>query len=83
MLRMGEMVLPIDSAIEFYKPDQKPLDQKLSDQKPQKLSDQKPQKLSDQKPLDQKFSEQKLSDQKPLDQKLSDQKPQTPPKETA
>ncbi|OOQ25070.1 flagellar hook assembly protein FlgD [Helicobacter pylori] len=82
MLRMGEMVLPIDSAIEFYKPDQKPLDQKLSDQKPQKLSEQKPleQKLSDQKPLEQKLSdqkplEQKLSDQKPLDQKISDQKP--------
>ncbi|WRE58250.1 flagellar hook assembly protein FlgD [Helicobacter pylori] len=90
MLRMGEMVLPIDSAIEFYKPDQKPLDQKpqkLSEQKPldqkpldQKLSEQKPQKLSeqkslDQKPLDQKSLEQKLSDQKPLDQKLSEQKP--------
>ncbi|UOS21945.1 flagellar hook assembly protein FlgD [Helicobacter pylori] len=85
MLRMGEMVLPIDSAIEFYKPDQKPLEQKpqkLSDQKllDQKLSDQKPldQKLSDQKPLDQKPLEQKpqkLSDQKLLDQKLSDQKP--------
>ncbi len=89
MLRMGEMILPIDSAIEFYKPDQKPLEQKtleqkLSDQKPldqkpleQKLSDQK---LSDQKPLEQKFSdqkpiEQKFSDQKPIDQKFSDQKP--------
>lgn len=48
MLRMGEMVLPIDSAIEFYKPDQKPLDQKLSEQK-----------SLDQKPLDQKLSEQK------------------------
>ncbi|WP_441699879.1 flagellar hook assembly protein FlgD [Helicobacter pylori] len=79
MLRMGEMVLPIDSAIEFYKPDQKPLeqkplDQKLSDQKSQKLSDQKP---LDQKPLDQKLSDQKsqkLSDQKPLDQKPLDQK---------
>ncbi|WP_208378252.1 flagellar hook assembly protein FlgD [Helicobacter pylori] len=79
MLRMGEMILPIDSAIEFYKPDQKPLEQK-----PQKLSDQKPleQKISEQKPLDQKFSdqkpqklsEQKPLDQKPLDQKLSDQK---------
>lgn len=45
MLRMGEMVLPIDSAIEFYQPDQKPLEQKLSDQKPidQKPLDQKPQ----------------------------------------
>ncbi|MGL2740438.1 flagellar hook assembly protein FlgD [Helicobacter pylori] len=74
MLRMGEMVLPIDSAIEFYKPDQKPLDQKLSDQK---LLDQKPleQKLSDQKLLDQKPLEQKLSEQKPLEQKLSEQKP--------
>ncbi|WP_187857699.1 flagellar hook assembly protein FlgD [Helicobacter pylori] len=73
MLRMGEMVLPIDSAIEFYKPDQKPLEQKPLDQKPQKPLDQKPleQKLSDQKP------------QEPLDQKLSDQKTQTPPKETA
>ncbi|MFP6053140.1 flagellar hook assembly protein FlgD [Helicobacter pylori] len=83
MLRMGEMILPIDSAIEFYKPDQKPieqkpLEQKLSEQKPieqkaleQKISDQKPleQKISDQKPL-----EQKISDQKPLEQKLSDQK---------
>ncbi|MFP6020716.1 flagellar hook assembly protein FlgD [Helicobacter pylori] len=84
MLRMGEMILPIDSAIEFYKPDQKPIEQKLSDQKPleQKISEQKPieQKLSDQKPLDQKPIEQKLSDQKPLEQKpieqkLSDQKP--------
>ncbi len=84
MLRMGEMILPIDSTIEFYKPDQKPLEQKtleqkLSDQKPleQKLSDQKPleQKLSDQKPLEQKTLEQKLSDQKPLDQKPLDQKP--------
>ncbi|MGL2872678.1 flagellar hook assembly protein FlgD [Helicobacter pylori] len=84
MLRMGEMILPIDSAIEFYKPDQKPIDQKPIDQKPieQKLSEQKPldQKLSDQKSLeqklsDQKLSDQKLSDQKPLDQKLSDQKP--------
>ncbi len=77
MLRMGEMILPIDSAIEFYKPDQKPIEQK-----PQKLSDQKPleQKISDQRPLDQKPLEQKLSDQKPieqkaLEQKLSDQKP--------
>ncbi|GAA7514581.1 hypothetical protein MMM109_16860 [Helicobacter pylori] len=45
MLRMGEMVLPIDSAIEFYKPDQKPLEQKLSEQKPleQKPLEQKPQ----------------------------------------
>ncbi|EMH44945.1 flagellar hook assembly protein FlgD [Helicobacter pylori] len=78
MLRMGEMILPIDSAIEFYKPYQKPLDQKLSDQKPQKLSEQKPleQKISEQKPLDQK--PQKLSEQKPLDQKLSEQKPQKP-----
>ncbi|WQU46535.1 flagellar hook assembly protein FlgD [Helicobacter pylori] len=82
MLRMGEMVLPIDSAIEFYKPDQKPIEQKpqkLSDQKPldQKLSDQKlsDQKLSDQKPLEQKLSEQKPIDQKPLEQKISDQKP--------
>ncbi|WP_273898167.1 flagellar hook assembly protein FlgD [Helicobacter pylori] len=82
MLRMGEMILPIDSAIEFYKPDQKPLDQKPLEQKPieQKLSEQKPQELSEQKPLDQKLSDQKpldqkLSDQKPLDQKLSDQKP--------
>ncbi|GHP87418.1 basal-body rod modification protein FlgD [Helicobacter pylori] len=88
MLRMGEMILPIDSAIEFYKPDQKPLDQKLSDQKPQKLSEQKSldQKSLDQKPqkpLDQKPLEQKPLDQKSLDQKLSDQKPQTPPKETA
>ncbi len=95
MLRMGEMILPIDSAIEFYKPDQKPLDQKLSDQKPQKLSDQKPleqkaleQKISEQKPLDQKLSDQRPIDQKPLEQKLSDQrpieqKPQTSPKETA
>ncbi|MGL2816343.1 flagellar hook assembly protein FlgD [Helicobacter pylori] len=78
MLRMGEMILPIDSAIEFYKPDQKPLDQKLSDQKAleQKISEQKPieQKLSDQKP--QKLSEQKP--QEPLDQKISDQKPQKP-----
>ncbi|KNX48492.1 flagellar basal body rod modification protein FlgD [Helicobacter pylori] len=80
MLRMGEMVLPIDSAIEFYKPDQKPLDQKLSEQKP---LEQKPQKLSVQKPLDQKLSEQKpleqkpqkLSVQKPLEQKISEQKP--------
>ncbi|WP_187890576.1 flagellar hook assembly protein FlgD [Helicobacter pylori] len=91
MLRMGEMILPIDSAIEFYKPDQKPLDQKPLDQKPldQKISDQKPQKpleqkISDQKPLDQKLSDQKpqkLSEQKPqepLDQKISDQKPQKP-----
>ncbi|GAA7702266.1 flagellar hook assembly protein FlgD [Helicobacter pylori] len=88
MLRMGEMVLPIDSAIEFYQPDQKPLDQKLSDQKPQKLSEQKPldQKISDQKLLElseqkpfdqkpQKLSDQKPLDQKPLDQKLSEQKP--------
>ncbi|WQU27057.1 flagellar hook assembly protein FlgD [Helicobacter pylori] len=82
MLRMGEMILPIDSAIEFYKPDQKPLDQKFSDQKPQKLSDQKAleQKISEQKPLDQKLSDQKpidqkLSEQKPIEQKLSDQKP--------
>ncbi|GAA7166694.1 flagellar hook assembly protein FlgD [Helicobacter pylori] len=88
MLRMGEMILPIDSAIEFYQPDQKPLDQK-----PQKLSEQKP---IEQKALEQKISDQKLSDQKPLEQKLSeqkpqklseqkplDQKPQTPPKETA
>ncbi|GAA6956767.1 flagellar hook assembly protein FlgD [Helicobacter pylori] len=80
MLRMGEMILPIDSAIEFYKPDQKPLDQKLSDQK---LSDQKPQKLSeqkslDQKSLDQKSLEQKPLEQKPLEQKLSDQKPLEP-----
>ncbi|GAA7271655.1 flagellar hook assembly protein FlgD [Helicobacter pylori] len=83
MLRMGEMVLPIDSAIEFYQPDQKPLEQKtqkLSDQKPldqkpldQKLSEQKPQKLSEQKSLDQKLSEQKPLDQKP--QELSEQKP--------
>ncbi|WQR64099.1 flagellar hook assembly protein FlgD [Helicobacter pylori] len=78
MLRMGEMILPIDSAIEFYKPDQKPLDQKLSEQK---ISEQKPldqklseQKISEQKPLDQKLSEQKISEQKPLDQKLSEQK---------
>ncbi len=83
MLRMGEMVLPIDSAIEFYQPDQKPLDQKPLDQKPleQKLSEQKPQKLSDQKSLEQKSLEQKPLDQKPLDQKpleqkLSEQKPQ-------
>ncbi|GAA8250153.1 flagellar hook assembly protein FlgD [Helicobacter pylori] len=87
MLRMGEMILPIDSAIEFYKPDQKPLDQKPLDQKPQKLSDQKPldQKLSEQKsleqkpleqkPLEQKPLEQKPIDQKPIDQKLSEQKP--------
>ncbi|MFP6227084.1 flagellar hook assembly protein FlgD [Helicobacter pylori] len=92
MLRMGEMILPIDSAIEFYKPDQKPLEQKLSDQKPldQKPLDQKPldQKLSEQKPIEQKISEQKPIEQKPIEQKLSDQKPldqkpQTPPKETA
>ncbi|WQT48488.1 flagellar hook assembly protein FlgD [Helicobacter pylori] len=75
MLRMGEMILPIDSAIEFYQPDQKPLDQKISDQKLLELSeqkpfDQKPQKLSDQKLLE--LSEQKPFDQKP--QKLSDQK---------
>ncbi|WP_120807974.1 flagellar hook assembly protein FlgD [Helicobacter pylori] len=89
MLRMGEMILPIDSAIEFYQPDQKPLDQKPLEEKPQKLSDQKPldqkpleekpQKLSDQKPLDQKPLEekpQKLSDQKPLDQKPLEEKPQ-------
>lgn len=94
MLRMGEMILPIDSAIEFYKPDQRPLDQKpqeLSEQKPleQKLSDQKPieqkaleQKISDQKPLDQKPIEQKLSEQKPIDQKLSEQKPQKPLEQT-
>ncbi|WP_000963295.1 flagellar hook assembly protein FlgD [Helicobacter pylori] len=76
MLRMGEMILPIDSTIEFYKPDQKPLDQKLSDQKPQKLSDQKAleQKISEQKPLDQKALEQKISEQKPLDQKALEQK---------
>ncbi|RPF61070.1 flagellar hook assembly protein FlgD [Helicobacter pylori] len=78
MLRMGEMILPIDSAIEFYKPDQKLSDQKPLDQKAleQKISEQKPldQKLSDQKPLDQKALEQKISEQKPLDQKLSDQK---------
>ncbi|MCQ2908792.1 flagellar hook assembly protein FlgD [Helicobacter pylori] len=74
MLRMGEMILPIDSAIEFYKPDQKPLEQKLSDQKP---LDQKPieQKISEQKPLEQKPLEQKLSDQKPLEQKPIEQKP--------
>ncbi|WQZ36752.1 flagellar hook assembly protein FlgD [Helicobacter pylori] len=70
MLRMGEMILPIDSAIEFYKPDQKPLEQK-----PQKLSDQKPQKPIEQKALEQKISEQKPIEQKPIDQKLSDQKP--------
>ncbi|GAA9705926.1 flagellar hook assembly protein FlgD [Helicobacter pylori] len=70
MLRMGEMVLPIDSAIEFYKPDQKPIEQK-----PQKLSDQKPQKPIEQKALEQKISEQKPIEQKPIDQKLSDQKP--------
>ncbi|GAA9354700.1 flagellar hook assembly protein FlgD [Helicobacter pylori] len=90
MLRMGEMILPIDSAIEFYKPDQKPLEQKPLEQKPieQKISeqkplDQKPQELSEQKPIEQKISEQKpldqkLSEQKPLDQKpqeLSEQKP--------
>ncbi|GAA9567806.1 flagellar hook assembly protein FlgD [Helicobacter pylori] len=90
MLRMGEMILPIDSAIEFYKPDQKPLDQKpqkLSEQKPldQKLSeqkplDQKPQELSEQKPIEQKISEQKpieqkISEQKPIEQKISEQKP--------
>ncbi len=87
MLRMGEMILPIDSAIEFYKPDQKPLEQKPLEQKPQKpldqkLSDQKllDQKLSVQKPLEQKLSDQKLLDQKlsvqkPLEQKLSEQKP--------
>ncbi len=84
MLRMGEMILPIDSAIEFYQPDQKPLEQKLSDQRPieQKLSDQRPieQKLSDQRPIEQKLSdqrpiEQKLSDQRPIEQKLSDQRP--------
>ncbi|GAA7277927.1 hypothetical protein HpCK40_07280 [Helicobacter pylori] len=77
MLRMGEMILPIDSAIEFYKPDQKPIEQKLSEQKlsEQKLSEQK---LSEQKLSEQKLSEQKLSDQKPLEektQKLSDPKP--------
>ncbi|MCQ2913295.1 flagellar hook assembly protein FlgD [Helicobacter pylori] len=84
MLRMGEMILPIDSAIEFYKPDQKPLEQKISDQKPQKLSDQKPldqkaleQKISDQKPqkpLEQKISEQKALEQKALEQKALEQK---------
>ncbi|WQX70442.1 flagellar hook assembly protein FlgD [Helicobacter pylori] len=72
MLRMGEMILPIDSAIEFYKPDQKPLDQKLSDQKPQKPLEQK---ISEQKPIDQKLSDQKLSDQKPIEQKPLEQKP--------
>ncbi|MCQ2762241.1 flagellar hook assembly protein FlgD, partial [Helicobacter pylori] len=77
MLRMGEMILPIDSTIEFYKPDQKPLDQKLSDQKP---IEQKPieQKISEQKPIKQKPLEQKA-----LEQKISEQKPQTPTKETA
>ncbi|GAA7657860.1 flagellar hook assembly protein FlgD [Helicobacter pylori] len=90
MLRMGEMILPIDSAIEFYQPDQKPLEQKPLEQKPleQKISEQKPieqkpQKLSDQKPLEQKPLEQKpleqkISEQKPIEQKpqkLSDQKP--------
>ncbi|WRD32558.1 flagellar hook assembly protein FlgD [Helicobacter pylori] len=84
MLRMGEMILPIDSAIEFYQPDQKPLEQKLSDQKllDQKPLEQKPieqklsdQKLLDQKPLEQKPIEQKLSDQKLLDQKPLEQKP--------
>ncbi|MCQ2874332.1 flagellar hook assembly protein FlgD [Helicobacter pylori] len=87
MLRMGEMILPIDSAIEFYKPDQKPLDQKPLDQKPQKpleqkISEQKPleQKISEQKPLEQKISEQKpleqkISEQKPTEQKISEQKP--------
>ncbi|WQX96352.1 flagellar hook assembly protein FlgD [Helicobacter pylori] len=79
MLRMGEMILPIDSAIEFYQPDQKPIDQKLSEQKPleQKISEQKPieQKLSDQKPIEQKLSDQKPLDQKPIDQKFSEQKP--------
>ncbi len=87
MLRMGEMILPIDSAIEFYQPDQKPLEektQKLSEQRPidqkpleQKISEQKPieQRPLDQKPLEQKLSEQKLSEQKPIEQKLSDQRP--------
>ncbi|PUD18757.1 flagellar basal body rod modification protein, partial [Helicobacter pylori] len=78
MLRMGEMILPIDSAIEFYKPDQKPLEQKPLEQKP---LEQKPQKLSDQKPIDQKPLEQKP--QKLSDQKHLDQKPQTSPTETA
>ncbi|GAA8274065.1 hypothetical protein HpKG72_12110 [Helicobacter pylori] len=74
MLRMGEMILPIDSAIEFYKPDQKPLDQKPLEQKPidQKPIDQKP---IDQKPLEQKPLEQKPLEQKPLDQKPLEQKP--------
>ncbi len=89
MLRMGEMILPIDSAIEFYKPDQKPLEQKPIEQRPQKLSEQKPleqkpieqrpQKLSEQKPLEQKLSDQKpqkLSEQKPLEQKPIEQRPQ-------
>ncbi|GAA8558989.1 flagellar hook assembly protein FlgD [Helicobacter pylori] len=82
MLRMGEMILPIDSAIEFYKPDQKPLDQKLSDQKPldqkpldQKISDQKPQKPLEQKISEQKPIEQKPLEQKPIEQKISEQKP--------
>ncbi|WP_441736352.1 flagellar hook assembly protein FlgD [Helicobacter pylori] len=72
MLRMGEMILPIDSAIEFYKPDQKPLDQKPLEQKfsEQKLSEQK---LSEQKPLEQKFSEQILSEQKLSEQKHPEQ----------
>ncbi|WQU97617.1 flagellar hook assembly protein FlgD [Helicobacter pylori] len=77
MLRMGEMILPIDSAIEFYKPEQKPLEQKFSDQK---LSNQKPieQKSLEQKPLDQELSDQKPIEQKPIEQKpleLSEQKP--------
>ncbi len=77
MLRMGEMILPIDSAIEFYKPDQKPLEQKLSEQKSQKLSEQKSleQKPLEQKPLEQKLSEQKSLEQKPLEQKPLEQKP--------
>ncbi|WRD15146.1 flagellar hook assembly protein FlgD [Helicobacter pylori] len=79
MLRMGEMILPIDSAIEFYKPDQKPLDQKPIDQKPieQKPLDQKPidQKPIEQKPIEQKPIEQKPIEQKPIDQKPIDQKP--------
>ncbi len=76
MLRMGEMILPIDSAIEFYQPDKKPIDQKPQKLSDQKSLDQKPidQKPIDQKPIEQKSIEQKPIEQKPIEQKLSDQK---------
>ncbi|WRC96513.1 flagellar hook assembly protein FlgD [Helicobacter pylori] len=89
MLRMGEMILPIDSAIEFYKPEQKPLEQKPIEQKPieQKPIDQRPidqrpidqrpidQRPIDQRPIDQRPIDQRPIDQRPIEQKLSDQKP--------